>query len=91
MEVLFYSNSDYNYGEYASPEVDALLKRAGLEQDSKLSLALYQQAEQKLVEDAACLSLWFGQNYILVKPYIEGYNLNPLGFVMLNGVSVKPH
>jgi oligopeptide transport system substrate-binding protein len=71
--------------------VDALLDSAGVEQDSELSLALYQQAEQKLVEDAACLPLYFGQSYIMVKPYVKGYNLNPLGFVRLSEVSVEPH
>jgi len=91
LEVLFYSDSDNNYGEYSDPEIDALLEMAGVEQDSNFSLALYQQAEQKLVEDAACLPLWFGQNYILVKPYIKGYELNPMGLAMLSGVSVEPH
>ncbi len=91
LDVLFHSGTDNNFGEYSNPEVDTLLERAGVEQDSELSLALYQQAEQLLVDDAACLPLWFGQNYILVKPYIKGYNLNPLGFAMLNEVSVKPH
>jgi len=91
LDVLFHSGTDNNFGEYSNPEVDALLERAGVEQDSELSLALYQQAEQLLIDDAACLPLWFGQNYILVKPYIEGYNLNPLGFAMLNEVSVEPH
>jgi len=89
LDVLFHSGADNNYGEYSNPEVDALLEMAGVEQDDKLSLALYQQAEQKLVDDAACLPLWFGQNYVLVKPYLRGYNLNPMGFAMLNGVSVE--
>ena len=91
LDVLFHTGSENNYGEYSNPEVDTLLEMAGVELDSDLSLALYQQAEQKLVSDAACLSLSFGQSYVLVKPYIKGYNLNPLGFAMLNGVSVKPH
>ena len=91
LDVLFHSNTDNNYGEYTNPDVDALLEKAGIESDNKLSLALYQQAEQKLVEDAASLPLWFGQNYILVKPYIKGYKLNPLGLPLLNGVSVEPH
>ena len=60
-----------------------------MEQDNNLSLALYQQAEQMLVEDAACLPLWFGQNYILVKPYIKGYELNPMGLAMLSSVSIE--
>lgn len=91
LDVLFHSGADNNYGEYSNPEIDALLEMAGVEPDSNLSLALYQQAEQKLVEDAACLPLWFGRNYILVKPYVSGYNLNPMGIVMLNRVSIEPH
>jgi len=91
LDVLFHSGADNNYGEYSNPELDALLEMASVEPDNKLSLALYQQAEQKLVDDAACLPLWFGQNYVLIKPYIKGYNLNPLGFPMLNSVSVEPH
>ena len=90
LDILFHSDTDNNYGEYSNPEIDALLEMAGVEPDYDLSLTLYQQAEQKLVDDAACLPLWFGQNYILVKPNIKGYRLNPLGFSMLNSVSVKP-
>ncbi len=91
LDVLFHSGADNNYSEYSNPEIDALLEVAGVESDYDLSLALYQQAEQKLVEDAASLPLWFGRNYILSKPYIKGYNLNPMGFAMLNKVSVEPH
>jgi oligopeptide transport system substrate-binding protein len=91
LDILFHSGADNNFGEYSNPEVDTLLERAGVEQDSALSLELYQQAEQLLVEDAACLPLCFGQNYVLIKPYVAGYKLNPLGFAMLNEVSVKPH
>jgi oligopeptide transport system substrate-binding protein len=88
LEILFYSGMDNNYGEYSNPEVDALLEQAGVELDNDLSLALYQQAEQLLVEDAACLPLWFGQNYVLVRPYVLGYELTPLGFAMLKEVSI---
>ena len=91
LDVLFHSGADNNYGDYSNPEVDALLEMAGVEQDNELGLALYQQAEQKLVEDAACLPLWFGQNYILIKPYVRGYSLNPLGVSRLNSVSIEPH
>ncbi|MBA7665693.1 Periplasmic oligopeptide-binding protein [subsurface metagenome] len=89
LEILFHTGTDNNYGEYSNPEVDALLERAGVEIDFDQSLELYQQAEQKLVEDAACLPLWFGQSYILIKPYIKGYNLTPQGFAMLNTVSIE--
>ncbi len=89
LDVLFYSGADHNYGDYSNPEVDALLERAGVELDFDQSLKLYQQAEQLLVADAACIPLYFGRNYILVKPYIKGYNLSPQGFAMLNSVSIE--
>ena len=91
LDVLFHSDTDTNYGQYANAEVDALLGEAGVAQDTGLSLALYQQTEQKLIDDAACLPLWFGQNYILVKPYVKGYSLSFLGIPVLNRVSVEPH
>ena len=71
--------------------MDSLLDEAGVKQDRESSLTLYQQAEQKLITDAACLPLWFGQNYTIVKSYVKGYQLNPLGYPMLNKVSVEPH
>jgi oligopeptide transport system substrate-binding protein len=91
LDILFRTGSDNNYGKYSNPEVDTLLDKAGVEQNRKQSLALYQQAEQKLVDDAACLPLTFGQNYILVKPYVKGYNVNPLGFIRLDQVWIEPH
>jgi oligopeptide transport system substrate-binding protein len=91
LDILFHSGGDNNWGEYINPEIDTLLERAAVEPDTDKSLALYRQIEQKLVTDAACLPLWFSENYILVKPYVKGYKLNPLGFAMLNEVSVEGH
>ena len=91
LDVLFHTGVENNFSEYSHPGVDALLEKAAVETDNERSLALYQQAEQALVNDAACLPLWFGQNYTLVKPYVDGYELNPMGFAMLNQVSIKPH
>jgi len=68
-----------------------LLERANVELARETSLALYQQAEQMMVEEAACLPLWFDKNYVLVKPYVNGYQINPMGIAMLNTVSVEPH
>ncbi|MBA7587301.1 Periplasmic oligopeptide-binding protein [subsurface metagenome] len=91
LDILFHSDTDNNHGEYSNPDVDTLLEGAGVEADNELSLKLYQQAEQLLVEDAACIPLWFGKSYVLVKPYVQGYEMNPLGLVKLNRVSISPH
>ncbi len=91
LDVLFGSSAYYNYGGYSNTDVDTLLNKAGKELDFSTSASLYRQAEQKLVDDAVAIPLFFGQNYILVKPYVKDYKLNPLGFVMLSNVSVVPH
>jgi oligopeptide transport system substrate-binding protein len=91
LDVLFRTGAENNFAEYSNPAVDALLDRAALEADSDKSLELYRQAEQLLVDDAALMPLWFGQNYLLVKPYVTGYEINPMGFAWLNKVSIKPH
>jgi oligopeptide transport system substrate-binding protein len=67
------------------------VQQAGVEEDFTKSMELYQQAEQMLVDDDAILPLWFMESYILVKPYVEGYELNALGYVMFNEVSIKEH
>jgi len=91
LDILFRSEAENNRGEYSNPEVDALLDMANVELARETSLALYQQAEQILVEEAACLPLWFDKNYVLVKPYVSGYEINPMGIAMLNTVSIEPH
>ena len=89
LDVLFRIGAENNYGEYSNPEVDALLDRANVELDTETSFDLYRQVEQLIVDDAACLPLWFGENYVLVKPYVSGYELTPMGFALLNKVSVE--
>lgn len=91
LELLFHSGADYNYGRYSNADVDALLNKAGSARSFNESAALYQEAEEKLVNDAVALPLFFSKNYMLVKPYVHGYKPNALGFVMLNDVSVNNH
>jgi oligopeptide transport system substrate-binding protein len=91
LDVLFHTGAENNFAGYSNPVIDALMEQAGIEADEALSLELYRQAEQMLVDDAAILPLWFGENYILVKPYVQSYEVNPLGFAWLNKVSILPH
>jgi len=91
LDILFHGGAENNYGGYSSPEVDALLEAAGVEPDSDSSLELYRQAEQLMVDDAACIPMGFGRNYVLVKPYVKGYELNPMGFAMLNETWLEPN
>ncbi len=86
---LFHSEAENNFFDYSNPELDSLLDRAAVEQDDAIRLSIYQEAEQKIVDEAPCLPLWFGTNYILVKPYVKGYVLNPLGIPDLSKVYME--
>jgi len=91
LDVLFYSGSAYNYGNYSNSQVDSLIQQANQASDQAQSFALYQQAEQKISDDAACIPISFGKSYILVKPYITGFTVNALGFASFNTVSIAQH
>ena len=88
LDNLFYTGSENNVFGYSNLELDALLDEAAIEQDSATRLYMYQQAEQRVVDEAPCLPLSFGMNYILAKPYVKGYKLNPLGVADLSQVYI---
>ncbi len=89
LDVLFRSGGDNNWGEYSNTQVDTQLAQAGVNPDNQKALAQYQQIEQLIVNDAACLPLWTAKEYLLVKPYVLNYKPTPLGFVKLNRVIVN--
>lgn len=89
LELLFRTGEENNGGEYSNLEVDDILDRAGVELDYGTSLELYQQAEQIMVEDVACIPLWFPKNYYLVQPYVSDYELTPMGYANLNKVAIE--
>ena len=82
-DVLFHSESGQNNGGYANPELDALLERARVEQDVARRIAMYHQAEQMLVDDAAALWTTHSFSYELVKPYVQGYVFTPIDIPIL--------
>jgi len=89
LDVLFGSGSASNNSGYVNAAVDGLLARASVEPDYDTMVSLYRQAEQLLVDDAACVPLSFGQNYMLVQPYVNGYSLNGQGLPRLNRVTLE--
>ena len=91
LDILFSSGSNYNYGGYSNSEVDSLIQQANQELDQTKAFAVYQQAEQQIVNDAACLPLTFGETYLLVQPYVKNVIVNALGTIDFNEVTISPH
>lgn len=91
LEVLFYSSSSQNQGGYSNPKVDALLDQARGAKEPKERLALYQQAEQLILEDAAWIPLYFSVENWLVKPYVQDFWIPPLHVPRFQYLSIAEH
>jgi len=88
LATLFGAGETFNISGYENEEFEALLRKAASEVDDDLRLEFYRQAERLIVADAPCLPLTNGSNHVLVKPYVSGYALNPLGIPDLTAVRV---
>jgi len=77
-DVLFHTGSQQNTGNYSNPALDALLDQARTEPDVSRRVALYQQAEEQIIQDAPAIFLMHDISYMLVKPYVRGYRWTPI-------------
>jgi oligopeptide transport system substrate-binding protein len=89
LDVLFHSESRNNDMEYSNPEVDRLLEEARGEQDFEKRMALYQQAEEMILEDAPIVPLTHNAEYWLTKPYVEGMIYPPAIIPKLKYISIS--
>ena len=79
LDILFHSESTNNHTHYSNPEVDELLVQARVETDTARRYALYNEAEQMILDDAPWVPLWFdGESKLLVKPNVRDFLLPPL-------------
>ena len=79
LDILFHSESSNNHTHYSNPQVDDLLMKARVETDTQARYALYNEAEQMILDDAPWVPLWFdGESKLLVKPNVHDYLLPPL-------------
>jgi oligopeptide transport system substrate-binding protein len=86
--TLFGEGESYNISGYQNSEFESLLQQAAGEVNDEQRLELYRQSQQLVLADAPCLPLTFGSNQVLVKPYVSGYELSPLGIPDLTKVRV---
>jgi oligopeptide transport system substrate-binding protein len=88
LEILFHTESAQNHGGYSNLEVDTVLDQARGAPDQEARLALYQQAEQMILDDAAWVPLYFGVENWLVKPYVRGFQIPPIKIPKLQYISI---
>ncbi len=74
---LFLCGGGNNDNQYCNKDFDALIAQAAGEADQDKQVALYNQAQTILMNDAAFLPLRFGLTRYEVQPYVGGLTVTP--------------
>ena len=74
---LFVCGGGNNDVQYCNPDFDALITQAAGEPDQDKQVALYNQAQKILMDDAAFLPLRFAVSTFEVQPYVGGITATP--------------
>jgi peptide/nickel transport system substrate-binding protein/oligopeptide transport system substrate-binding protein len=86
---LFRTDSPANETGYRNADVDNALNAAASETDMNKRMATYAEVEQRVVQDYPAVPLYHSVSYTLVKPYVKGIKVTPLGILSLKNVSVS--
>jgi ABC-type transport system substrate-binding protein len=89
LDILYHSDSTQNLGGFSDEEIDTLLEEARIEADVAQRLALYQEAERRIVAQAPVVFTSHGISAVLVNPDLEGYVLTPIGVPQWHRVDVR--
>ena len=67
-----------NWARYTSPTLEALLSRAHGEPDTKKRLAMYQEADRLVCDDAPWAFAYSSMRIELTQPWLRGYKPHPI-------------
>ena len=79
-----------NVAFYDNERVNALLNEASSSTDQGHRLALYQEAERLIVDDAPWVFLYYPQMYLLRQPWLKGLKLNPVWPIRYELMWIEP-
>ena len=88
---LFTGGSGNNYSGWKSDEYDRLISEAASEPDEAKRRALYKRAQKILTEEeVSSMPFFFAAQNLLIKPSIEGLEVNAMDLLHLKNVRRKP-
>ncbi len=79
-----------NSVRYQNDTFDSLLTKALKTQDEDKRLELYRKADQKAINDAVIIPLFYARNYRLLQPYVKNFPQNPMEYRTFRSVYFKP-
>jgi peptide/nickel transport system substrate-binding protein len=86
MWQMLHSGGTFNYGKYASPEVDRLLDEARVQSDPAERRDLYRQVWEQERKDLPQIYLWSTRNIVGMKKALVGFVQVPDGLIRLGGM-----
>jgi len=82
LKVLFHTGSEFNLSGLSDADLDQLLDQADVEMDPAKRLALYQQAEERVLGQYYAAPLIHSIKAVLVNPRVKGFTLAPIGIII---------
>ncbi len=79
ISFLFTSDSKLNHDGFSDPAFDQICREADSSLDPAKRKALYEKAENLLVDKAVRIPLYFGRDAELISPRVTGIRMNILG------------
>jgi peptide/nickel transport system substrate-binding protein len=88
---VFYSKNPAppNYTRFHDPVFDQLYERALLENNDSLRYRLYRQMDQRVIDAAPVVPLWYDEVIHFVDPKVTGLAPNALNLLELRRVDIK--
>ena len=93
LHVLFHSKNagaGGNYAFYKNEEIDKKLEKARRMERGKERLALYQEIEQQIMNDAPWVPIYYYSTPVLVQPFVHNYVFTGQTPLPLTNVWVEP-
>lgn len=80
-KVAYHSSARGNESDWRNPDLDVLIDSASGERDTEKRQALYQQAQQLLMEEGAVIIPYFKPNIMAMRSAVQGITLHPAGWL----------
>lgn len=82
LSLQFTTNTGNNASDVHDPALDKLFKQADLERDQTKRMALYNQAEQMVVDEVPWITYEQSKALWRQRPWVRGFGLNSLGLMV---------
>jgi peptide/nickel transport system substrate-binding protein len=89
LRLCFYSDNQFNYSNYKSPAMDKLLDDAVAMLDPKKRSNLYEQVQQKLIDETIVVPIYHKLNIYAVNKRVVNFNPHPMERIEIGDTSIK--